>query len=102
MVTVKRICLLILVLMALSSGCAKTAGLLNFLPTRSSANRSAQEMKNFIAEQVSMSSEHIQNELWPWMILIMAVYGGGKISGMVMYWLQQRGLKRAINGRREP
>ncbi len=81
------------------SGCgADNAGLMNFIPTRSFEARTQQELKDFIANQVSTSSENVQNELWPWMVAIMFVYGGGKISGMVMYAIQHRGLKRAING----
>lgn len=62
------------------------------------AATSSQELRDFVAETVHASTENIQNELWPWMILLMSVYGVGKISGMVMYWLQHRGLKRALNG----
>ena len=64
----------------------------------STPNESSQELRHFIADQVTASTKNIQNELWPWMVLIMAVYVVGKASGMIMYWLQHRGLKRAING----
>ncbi len=76
------------------TGCLGSRGLL----TRGDSVRGDQELKHFIAEQVTASTENIQNELWPWMVAIIIIYAVGKISGMIMYGLQQRGLKRAING----
>lgn len=81
----------------LLSGCG-TTGLLNYVPTRSFVDRSKMEMREFITESMEASSENIQNELWPWMILIMVVYGVGKISSTILYFFQNRGLKRVING----
>lgn len=59
---------------------------------------SVQDLRDFVAETVHASTRNVQNELWPWMVFLMCVYGVGKISGMVMYWLQHRGLKKAIDG----
>lgn len=59
---------------------------------------SVQDLHDFVAEVVHASTKNVQNELWPWMVLLMSVYGVGKASSMIMYWLQSRGLKRAING----
>ena len=66
------------------------------------AATSSQELRDFVAETVHASTENVQNELWPWMVLLMSVYGVGKASSMIMYWLQNRGLKRAINGSASP
>ena len=66
------------------------------------AATSSQELRDFVAETVHASTENVQNELWPWMITLMCVYGVGKISSMVMFWLQNRRLKRVMNGSASP
>ena len=59
---------------------------------------SVQDLRDFVAEAVTASTENVQNELWPWVVLLMSVYAVGKASSLAMSWLQHRTVKRAING----
>ena len=61
---------------------------------------SGQDLRDFAAETVHASTENVQNELWPWVVLLIVLYVVGNISKMVMGWLQHRVLKKAINGGR--
>lgn len=84
------------------AGCESTGsagvGLLNFLPSRSYSARQQTELREFIAETVDASSQNIQNELWPWMVLIMVVYGVGKLSSTIMAFSHHKSIKKAVNG----
>ncbi len=82
----------------LFSGCSGPAGLLNLVPTRTFENRQSQEMRDWIAGQITQNTEAITNEVWPWIVGLVLIFGLSKLADGMALWIQGARQAKHLSG----